>query len=58
MVVFTIGRLTDFVKELTMSMNRKSSLQQAERAMISASIVDKAVLSVALIAIRQGILQK
>ena len=35
--------LTDFVTELTMSIIGNSSLQHAERAMISASIVDRAV---------------
>jgi hypothetical protein len=43
MVDFLIGRLTDFVKELIMSMIEKCSLQQAERAMTLSSIVDKAI---------------
>ncbi len=43
MVVFPIGRLTDFVTELTMSIIGNSSLQHAERAIILASIVDRAV---------------
>jgi len=43
MVVLPIGSLTDFVTELTMSIIGNSSLQHAERAMVSASIVDRAV---------------
>jgi hypothetical protein len=43
MVVLPIGSLTDFVTELNMSIIGNSSLQHAERAMISASIVDRAV---------------
>ena len=43
MVVFPIGSLTEFVTELTMSMIGNSSLQHAARAMISASIVKRAV---------------
>jgi len=43
MVVFPIGSLTDFVTELTMSIIGNSSLQHAERAVILASIVDRAV---------------
>jgi hypothetical protein len=43
MVVFPIGSLTDFVTKLTMSIIGNSSLQHAERAIISASIVDSAV---------------
>jgi hypothetical protein len=43
MVVFPIGNLTDFVNELTISIVGNSSLQHAERAIISASIVDRAV---------------
>jgi hypothetical protein len=40
---FPIGSWTDFVTELTMSIIGNSSLQHAERAMILASIVDRAV---------------
>jgi hypothetical protein len=40
---FLIGSWTDFVTELTMSIIGNSSLQHAERAMILASIVDRAV---------------
>ena len=43
MDVILIGRLTDSVRDLTMSMIGNSSLQQADRAMILASIVDKAI---------------
>ena len=43
MIVFPIGSLTDFVTELTMSIIGNSSLQPEERAIISASIVDRAV---------------
>jgi hypothetical protein len=43
MVVFPIGRLVATDNELTISMIGNSSLQQAGRAMISASIVDRAV---------------
>ncbi len=43
MVVFPIGRLVASANKRTMSMMGNSSLQHAERAMISASIVDRAV---------------
>ena len=43
MVILPIGSLTDFVTELTMSIIGNSSLQHAERAIISASIIDRAV---------------
>ncbi len=43
MVVFPIGRLVASANEQTMSMIENSSLQHAERAMILASIVDRAV---------------
>jgi hypothetical protein len=43
MVVFPIGRLVATANEQTMSMIGNSSLQHAERAMISASIMDRAV---------------
>jgi hypothetical protein len=40
---FLIGSWTDFVTELTMSIIGNNSLQHAEKAMILASIVDRAV---------------
>jgi hypothetical protein len=43
MVVFLIGRLVASANEQTMSMKGNSSLHHAERAMIFASIVDRAV---------------
>ncbi len=43
MVLFPIGRLVATANEQTMSMIENSSLQHAERAMILASIMDRAV---------------
>ena len=43
MVVFPIKRLVDLANEQTMIMMVSSSLQQPERAMILASIINRAV---------------
>ncbi len=43
MVAFPIGRFVASANEQTMSMIGNSSLQQAERAMVLASIMDRAV---------------
>jgi hypothetical protein len=40
MVMFQIGRIAAYANKRTMSMNENSSLQQAKRAMILASIVE------------------
>ncbi len=58
MVVFPIGSSTDFVTKLAMSITGNSSLQHAERAIISASMLIELSLSVTWIAKRQDNLQK